>query len=59
MSSTVAVGELLNWVKANGLRLVEVLSRDQVAIRHRLADRLQQIIHCTIAEPEHIYAELR
>uniref|UniRef100_A0A914CJF6 Sema domain-containing protein n=1 Tax=Acrobeloides nanus TaxID=290746 RepID=A0A914CJF6_9BILA len=59
VSSTVAVAELLNWVKANGLRLVELLGRDHLAIRHRLADRLQQIIHCTIAEPEHIYATLQ
>uniref|UniRef100_A0A915D9Z4 IPT/TIG domain-containing protein n=1 Tax=Ditylenchus dipsaci TaxID=166011 RepID=A0A915D9Z4_9BILA len=59
LSSTTAVGELLNWVKANGLRLVELLQQDPVAVKHRLGERLRQIVHCTIVEPEHIYATLQ
>ncbi|TMS39516.1 hypothetical protein L596_006026 [Steinernema carpocapsae] len=59
VSSTAAVGELLQWVKGNGLRFAELLSRDPVAIQHRLPDRLQQIVQCSIAEPEHIYATLQ
>uniref|UniRef100_A0AC34RI63 Sema domain-containing protein n=1 Tax=Panagrolaimus sp. JU765 TaxID=591449 RepID=A0AC34RI63_9BILA len=53
-----AVNELLHWVKGNGLRLVEMLARDQVAIHHRLAERLEQIVHCTLTDQEHIYATL-
>jgi hypothetical protein len=59
MSSTTAVGELLNWVKANGLRLVELLDEDPLSAKHRLGERFKQIVHCSIAEPEHIYATLR
>uniref|UniRef100_A0A915BHS0 Sema domain-containing protein n=3 Tax=Parascaris univalens TaxID=6257 RepID=A0A915BHS0_PARUN len=51
--------ELLAWVRGNGLRLVEVLSADPCSRQHRLADRLQQIIHCSVVEPEHIYATLQ
>ncbi|KAH7725495.1 Plexin [Aphelenchoides avenae] len=59
MSSTTAVGELLNWVKANGLRLVDMLDQDPVSVKQRLGERLRQIVHCSIVEPEHIYATLR
>ncbi|KAK0399439.1 hypothetical protein QR680_003050 [Steinernema hermaphroditum] len=59
VSSTAAVGELLQWVKANGVRFSDMLCRDPIAIQHRLPDRLQQIVQCSITEPEHIYATLQ
>lgn len=59
LSGTSAVGELFTWVKANGIRLVELLEQDPQAVKHRLGERLRQIVHCSIAEPEHIYATLQ
>jgi len=59
MSGTTAVGELLNWAKANGLRLVELLEQDPIAVQHRLGERLRQIVQCSLLEPEHIYATLQ
>uniref|UniRef100_A0A7E4V2I7 Plexin-A4 n=1 Tax=Panagrellus redivivus TaxID=6233 RepID=A0A7E4V2I7_PANRE len=58
VSSTFAINELLHWVKANGLKLVEMLAHDQIASHHRLAERLEQIVHCTLSDQEHIYATL-
>lgn len=52
------MNELLHWVKANGLKLVELLSRDRLAKNHRLSERLEQIVHCTLGDQEHIYATL-
>ncbi|KAL3122069.1 hypothetical protein niasHT_009362 [Heterodera trifolii] len=61
VSSTFALGELLNWTKANGLRLVAALEADAEARRARLADRLRQIVQSTLMEgaEEHVYATLR
>lgn len=59
MSGSFAVNELLHWVKANGLKLVDLLAHDPVAVHHRLAERLEQIVHCTLADQEHIYATLQ
>ncbi|KAI3411975.1 hypothetical protein GPALN_002029 [Globodera pallida] len=64
LNSTFALGELLNWTKANGLRLVEALEADPDARRARLADRLRQIVQSTLLQDggradEHVYATLR
>ncbi|KAL3077577.1 hypothetical protein niasHS_012283 [Heterodera schachtii] len=61
VSSTFALGELLNWTKANGLRLVAALEADAEARRARLAERLRQIVQSTLMEgaEEHVYATLR
>ncbi|VDM40546.1 unnamed protein product [Toxocara canis] len=59
VSGRVLTSELLAWVRGNGARLVEILSQDPSLRQHRIADRLQQIIECSVAEPEHIYATLQ
>uniref|UniRef100_A0A0N5A3Z0 Sema domain-containing protein n=1 Tax=Parastrongyloides trichosuri TaxID=131310 RepID=A0A0N5A3Z0_PARTI len=58
LSKTHAINELLNWIKGNALPLVELLNRDEVSIKHRLGEKLQQIVLCTIQDSEHIYATL-
>uniref|UniRef100_A0A0N5B395 Sema domain-containing protein n=1 Tax=Strongyloides papillosus TaxID=174720 RepID=A0A0N5B395_STREA len=58
LSKTHAITELLNWIKGNALPLVEILNHDEGSIKHRLGEKLQQIVMCTIQDSEHIYATL-
>lgn len=58
-SRSTAVFELLNWVKANGLSLLDLLEQDLIAVQHRLGEHLRQIVHCSLVESEHVYATLQ
>jgi hypothetical protein len=62
------LGELLNWTKANGIRLVECLDADPEARRLRLGERLRQIVENSLIletvvegqmKEEHVYATLQ
>lgn len=56
-----ATSELLNWSKANVLRLSDFLDQDPVALKLRLGERLQESVRCSLlpSEPEHVYATLQ
>uniref|UniRef100_A0A1I7WMK6 Plexin_cytopl domain-containing protein n=1 Tax=Heterorhabditis bacteriophora TaxID=37862 RepID=A0A1I7WMK6_HETBA len=55
--STIALSELLTWVRGNGIRFVEVLSQDNDSIDQRLPQRLSQVINLCL-EPDHIYSTI-
>ncbi|KIH66237.1 plexin cytoplasmic region [Ancylostoma duodenale] len=56
--STVALSELLTWVRGNGVRLVEVLSADDVCTSQRLPSRLSQVINLSLDPTDHIYSTI-
>lgn len=61
-SARLATGELLNWCKANILRLTDLLEQDAVGVKLRLAERLQEAARCSLVPsepPDHIYATLQ
>ncbi|CAD5219426.1 unnamed protein product [Bursaphelenchus okinawaensis] len=62
MSPHMAMNELLNWSKANILRLTDLLNQDQTCLKQRLAERLQESARCSLVPsepPDHIYATLQ
>ncbi|CAD5226439.1 unnamed protein product [Bursaphelenchus xylophilus] len=62
MSAHLAVNELLNWSKANILRLTDLLDQDPVSVKLRLGERLQESARCSLVPsdpPDHIYATLQ
>ena len=56
-SWSTAVFELLNWVKAYGLSLLDLMEQDPIAAQHRLGEHLRQIVHCSLVESEHVYGK--
>ncbi|KAK6747668.1 hypothetical protein RB195_000705 [Necator americanus] len=56
--STVALSELLTWVRGNGVRLIEVLSADDVCASQRLPSRLSQVINLSLDPADHIYSTI-
>ncbi|KAK6052306.1 hypothetical protein COOONC_10187 [Cooperia oncophora] len=54
--STVALSELLTWVRGNGVRLIEVLAADEVCTAQRLPSRLSQVINLSLDPADHIYS---
>lgn len=56
--STVALSELLTWVRGNGVRLVEVLAADEVCTAQRLPSRLSQVINLSLDPADHIYSTI-
>lgn len=62
MSVNMAMNELLNWSKANILRLSDLLEQDPMSVKQRLGERLQETARCSLvpSEPtDHIYATLQ
>ncbi|GMT25135.1 hypothetical protein PFISCL1PPCAC_16432, partial [Pristionchus fissidentatus] len=55
-SRSLPLGELLSWVRGNGLRLVQLLEQ-RTDPSLRLPSRLSHLLNLSI-EPEHIYATL-
>uniref|UniRef100_A0AC35U6B2 Sema domain-containing protein n=1 Tax=Rhabditophanes sp. KR3021 TaxID=114890 RepID=A0AC35U6B2_9BILA len=58
LNRTHSLSELLNWAKGNALPLVEILNSDEISLRHRLGEKLQQIVQSSTNENDHIYATL-
>ncbi|XGW30401.1 hypothetical protein V3C99_009406, partial [Haemonchus contortus] len=56
--STVALSELLTWVRGNGVRLIEVLAADDVCTSQRLPSRLSQVINLSLDPADHIYSTI-
>ncbi|KAE9421447.1 hypothetical protein Angca_002229, partial [Angiostrongylus cantonensis] len=56
--STVALSELLTWVRGNGVRLVEVLSANDGCVAQRLPSRLSQVINLSLDPADHIYSTI-
>ncbi|PIO62853.1 hypothetical protein TELCIR_15572 [Teladorsagia circumcincta] len=56
--STVALSELLTWVRGNGVRLIEVLAADDVCTAQRLPSRLSQVINLSLDPTDHIYSTI-
>ncbi|VDM72943.1 unnamed protein product, partial [Strongylus vulgaris] len=56
--STVALSELLTWVRGNGVRLIEVLSSNEVCTSQRLPSRLSQVINLSLDPSDHIYSTI-
>lgn len=55
-SRSLPLGELLSWVRGNGLRLVQLLEQ-RTDPSLRLPSKLSHLLNLSI-EPEHIYATL-
>ncbi|KAI6187233.1 hypothetical protein M3Y98_00220500 [Aphelenchoides besseyi] len=61
VSTHIATTELLNWSKANILRLSDMLDDDPTAVKLRLGGRFEEAVRCSLtpSEPDHVYATLQ
>ncbi|KAF1764913.1 hypothetical protein GCK72_004864 [Caenorhabditis remanei] len=56
--SSLALSELLSWVRGNGIRISQLLSSNEETSQQRLPQKLSQVLHVCLETDNHIYSTI-
>ncbi|PIC43276.1 hypothetical protein B9Z55_004069 [Caenorhabditis nigoni] len=56
--SSLALSELLSWVRGNGIRISQLLSSNPETSQQRLPQKLSQVLHVCLETDNHIYSTI-
>nr|BAD36749.1 plexin [Caenorhabditis elegans] len=56
--SSLALSELLSWVRGNGIRISQLLSSNEQFSQQRLPQKLSQVLHVCLETDNHIYSTI-
>uniref|UniRef100_A0A8R1HQ86 Sema domain-containing protein n=1 Tax=Caenorhabditis japonica TaxID=281687 RepID=A0A8R1HQ86_CAEJA len=56
--SSLALSELLSWVRGNGIRISQLLQTNDEASHQRLPQKLSQVLHVCLETENHIYSTI-
>ncbi|CAB3404173.1 unnamed protein product [Caenorhabditis bovis] len=56
--SSLALSELLSWVRGNGIRITQLLASNEQNCEQRLAQKLSQVLNVSLDTDNHIYSTI-